>query len=317
MTCASMTRSLTLLAALSGTFALGATSASADVTKAQCVDANTSAQTSRRAGKLALAREQLRLCGDPHCPRIVRDDCTRRLEEVDNAQPSIVFDVKDAAGGDIGDVEVTVDGQVVTHKLDGTAVAVDPGSHTFGFRVDEEPPTQQILVVKEGEKSRRLTVTLGHPLGVEDPPPPKQKPPPPKLEPPTPPPQPPAERSSAATVASVALAGAGVVGLGLGTIFGVLASSKWSAAKSACGTPTTCPGTGYADAVSDHDASVTDGTVATAAFIAGGALLAGGAAVYFFSAPSSDAARSSSSARVHVVPRFAPGSAGLEIGGTL
>ena len=315
--------SRSLAAAVASALVLGGVPARADLTKAQCVDANVSAQNHRRAGKLALARDQLRLCSDPRCPRLVRDDCTQRLEEVDGAQPTIVFDVKDAAGGDIGDVEVSVDGKVVTQKLDGTAVAVDPGEHTFSFRIDDQDVKPQVLLVKEGERSRRLTVKLGPEYGaVPVNPQPKQDDEP-RLPPPPPPPlPPPAQRSTAATAGSIALGGAGIVGLGVGALLGVLASSNWSSAKSACGTPTTCPGSGYSVATSDHDSAVTDGAVSTVAFVAGGALLAGGAALYFFSAPSAAGrpARSSPAAPaavMHITPRFAPGSAGIEIGGAL
>jgi len=79
-----------LTASLAAAMLLSA-SAFADVTKEQCIDANGQARELRREGKLAAAREQLRLCGNPKCPAMVRDDCAKRLDEVDKAQPTMAF----------------------------------------------------------------------------------------------------------------------------------------------------------------------------------------------------------------------------------
>src|ERR1019366_931213 len=97
-----------LTASLAAAMLLSA-SAFADVTKEQCIDANGQAQELRREGKLAAAREQLRLCGNPKCPAMVRDDCAKRLDEVDKAQPTVAFTVKDATGADVTAVKVMVD----------------------------------------------------------------------------------------------------------------------------------------------------------------------------------------------------------------
>ena len=83
----------------------------ADLTKDQCIDANGKGQELRREGSFAAARLQLRQCATPSCPAMVRDDCTRRLDELESAQPTILFDVKDATGTDLIDVRVSVDGQ--------------------------------------------------------------------------------------------------------------------------------------------------------------------------------------------------------------
>jgi hypothetical protein len=48
---------------------------------------------------------------------MVRDDCTRRLDELDKAQPTIVFEAKDGAGRDLTAVQVTVDGKPLVESL--------------------------------------------------------------------------------------------------------------------------------------------------------------------------------------------------------
>ncbi|HEX8796020.1 MAG TPA: hypothetical protein VF765_33955, partial [Polyangiaceae bacterium] len=116
------------------TIALVASVATADApSKKQCLDADDASQPLRRDGKFSAAREQLRVCGDPACPALVRSDCTRMMADLERAQPTVVFDVKDDAGNDLTDVKVTVDGNPVTPKLTGTALQADPGQHVFAF----------------------------------------------------------------------------------------------------------------------------------------------------------------------------------------
>ena len=49
----------------------------------------------------------------------------------------MVFDVRGAGGGgDIFAVRVSMDGAALVSRLDGSALAVDPGQHTFAFAAD-------------------------------------------------------------------------------------------------------------------------------------------------------------------------------------
>ena len=128
----------------------------ADEAKMQCISANARAQDLRRENKLGLAREQLRLCVDAKCPSVVRSDCTKLLEELETAQPTIVFDAKSGAGADISAVKVTIDGQPFADKLDGSALRVDPGDHTFVFSSPGEPLVAAHYVIKgRGEGATR------------------------------------------------------------------------------------------------------------------------------------------------------------------
>ena len=144
---------------IAGAIALGAPEVGA-ITKDQCVDANTKAQSLRREGNFAAAREQLALCIDRSCPGIVRDDCTQRLDELEHAQPTVVFDAKSAVGDDVVLVHVAVDGVRLADVLDGRALGVDPGQHVFTFAVPGQAPTTYRFVLKEGEKDRRERIVL-------------------------------------------------------------------------------------------------------------------------------------------------------------
>jgi hypothetical protein len=103
----------------------------------------------------------------------------------------------------------------------------------------------------------------------------------------------------------------GVVGVGVGSVFGLLASSAWSSAKNACGGDTShC--TDVSSANSYKSMTTTDGTLSTAAFIAGGVLIAGGALLFFTGAPQA----SGTQATLAVAPALAPGQAGIGMTGS-
>jgi hypothetical protein len=247
----------------------------ADVSKADCVKANASAQQLRIDGKLASARDKLTLCADMTCPAMVRDDCTQRLDELERVQPTLVFQVKDPSGSDVSAVRVTVDGQLVTERLVGKALRVDPGEHVFTFAVDGLPPVSRTFVVNEAEKDRRERIQLGGApaaAGAS-----------PAL---VPTPGTSGAPSDAGTggigtrrLLAFSAGGLGVAGVAVGTVFGILSTSAASRQSNDCASATSCMN--HARALSDHSTAATDGTISTALLIAGGALLAGGVTLFF------------------------------------
>lgn len=101
---------------------------------------------------------------------------------------------------------------------------------------------------------------------------------------------------SAQRTTGLVFGGAGVIGVGLGSFFGLRASSKWSDAKATCTDyPFDC-GTKGTDLSSSARSA---GTVATIAFVAGGALLATGIVLYL------TAPKNESSLALSVGPRAA------------
>lgn len=145
------------------TFALlSSVAAEAGATDVQaCLTSSEKGQRARGAGKLREAREHFLVCGNEGCPSIVRRDCAQWTSELTTALPTVVFGAKDKSGRDLFDVTVTMDGEAITKKLDGKAVFVDPGPHTFRFDTTGAAPVTETLLVKEGEKSRVLTITFG------------------------------------------------------------------------------------------------------------------------------------------------------------
>ena len=82
---------------------------------------------------------------------------------------------------------------------------------------------------------------------------------------------------SAQRMTGLVFGGVGVVGLGLGTFFGLQASSKWSDAKGKC---TDYPYGCGAEGADLRSSAHSQATVSTVAFVAGGALLATGVVLY-------------------------------------
>jgi len=147
------------------TFALEASAFAAD-DKQQCLAASEKAQQLKNAGKLSEAREQLAICSREVCPKLIQSDCTNWTSEIiANLMPSVVPAAKDKKGHDLVDVKLSVDGRVVTETLDGKPIAVDPGVHTFRYEAKGLAPVEEKLVVRQGEKNRIMTVTIG---GDED-----------------------------------------------------------------------------------------------------------------------------------------------------
>ena len=266
-----------------------------------CAAASEEASTLQKQEKLLASKDRYLVCADAACPAEIREECAHRLTEVTDATPSVVFDVKDAAGNDVSAVRVTMDGTLLVDHLGSSALPIDPGDHTFRF--DPADPSQSVekkFVVRDGEKNRHLAVTLGGapatPAAGGAPAPAAASPA--KTDQPAP-----STWSDRKTVALVA-GGVGIIGIGLGAVFGAMTFSQWSAAKNEC-TANNCS-TGSA-AQNDKSAATTSATIADVGFIAGGVLIAG-AAVLWFTAPSG--------AQVQVAPTASAQGAGLTLRGT-
>jgi hypothetical protein len=243
--------------------------------KAACLDASSQAQGLRDAHKLLEARAKLRVCAQQACPAVVQKDCLTWIDAVEQSLPTVVIAAKDGTGRDLFDVKVTADGQPLTTKLTGDAIAMNPGPHAFHFETADGVVLDQQVMVREGVKNQSVAVVLGQATGPAAPTPPTANP---AGQPDTPPDN--ATSSGAGPWRTVGwiTAGVGVVGLGLGTVFGVMAMSDKNAAN--CDASNACQ-------ASSLDSANSAATVSTVGFIAGGVLLAGGVALVLF-APKGD-----------------------------
>jgi hypothetical protein len=296
--------------------ALTSTRAHAQDATTQCIAASEQGLDLRKQEKLLDARKLLATCATTKCPDEIRTTCEQRISEINGVLPAIVFEVKDAAGNDVPNVKLTVDGAVAAGQLGARATPIDPGPHVFTFEAAGQPSVEKRLVVREGERDRHERVVLG----VPDVPVPAASAPPPASQTTvavtpvaatvTPAPESPSTGSPGGTQRAIGLTvgGVGVAGVVIGAVFGLVANSKWSTAKTECG-----PGCG-ADSAAQKDKSDASSaaTVSTVGIVAGAALVAAGVAV-FLTAPS--ASRPATASALRIVPAPGPGGGALFVQG--
>ena len=234
-------RSIAGLLLATTSFGAAASLSAASADKAACVAAYEAEQTARKDGRLREARDKALFCAQAACPAVVRDQCTQWIAEIDQSMPTVVFSVTDDAGNDVTDVEVWVDGVKLVDKLDGKAVAIDPGKHALKLVPASGAPVEQTIVVREGEKNREVKRTLAadrpeastEPGKQPDSTAPDDAKSKPQDAPATPPPELPRERPTPAAV--YVLGAVGLVGLGVFTTFAVLGmQNKTSLDNSGC-----------------------------------------------------------------------------------
>ncbi len=228
--------------------------------KRECVAASEKAQQLRNAGKLIEARDQLAVCGRAECPKIVQGDCTQWMAEVLNALPTVIPAAKDRAGKDIVDARLTIDGKPVTDTLDGKAVPVDPGVHTFRFETKGAAPIEQQVVVRQAEKNRILPVTfaIGEDAATKQHDEQQQQP------------SGGAEKSSGPPIVGFALAGAGLVGGGIAAYLGLSADSDARNLRDTCAPKCT---QSQVDDVKSHQQTAVIVAVASGVIFAAGVAL--------------------------------------------
>jgi hypothetical protein len=263
----------------------GAVEAAPEMTKQQCIAADTHGQELRRSGSFAAARAELATCASDMCPALVRGDCTERLSELDASQPTIVFEVTDNAGHDLADVRVLVDGAVLSARLSGVAVPVDPGEHTFRFEAPGASPTTRRWIIREGEKARAERIALAVGRTPELPPirsataaatPPKGED---RTEP----------SADGQREIGLVAGGVGIAGIAVGAVFGLLAIHAKNEQHTDCGSTASCVDRG--SAISDHASATTLATLSSATFIGGAILAAAGVILYLTAPPQSSTPR--------------------------
>jgi hypothetical protein len=229
----------------------------------QCLAASDASFKAANEHRLRAERAQLLVCAAPSCPGEVRAECLRRVDKVNRQIPTVVFSAQDEHGADLGVVRIAIDHDVVTDHSAGLALELDPGEHTFDFESPGRAPVDKELVIVEGQKGRAERVVFSVVPVVE----------------------PASHWSSSRRWLAAGVGGAGVVGLGLGAAFGIVALEKKRDANKECPSRT-CATQSQVDAWSSASHA---GTTSTVFFIAGGALLAGGAVLWVTSPSHHDA----------------------------
>jgi hypothetical protein len=154
-------------AILAVAFVAGTTlsSVAAATEPASCTEFYEKAQEEKTAGHLNAAFVHLRSCIEPRCPKFIRDDCARWMDQVESALPSVVFAVR-RDGKDVANVDVSCDGKLLVSLLDGKAVPVDPGPHDFSFELPDLSRIHRQVLIREGERNRIIDAEFRSPSPV-------------------------------------------------------------------------------------------------------------------------------------------------------
>jgi hypothetical protein len=238
-----------------------------------------------------------------------------RAAKLESRLPRVQVDVPDASR--VSGLEVRRDGLVVGSAQWGTPVPADPGEHEIVATAPGKLPFAKKLKTEPGK-----TAKLEIPVLEVDPSPSSTPVAGAAAAPATTAPAAPEPTSSGAPPTSdsgadkggpnpliYALAGVGVVGIGVGTVFGLMASSKNEDSKAECQKedPNRCSQAG----VDMRDEAIANGNVATVGFIVGGAALAGAGIWLLVDSGGSEKSPTALAAGV----RTTPGGAGVYLRG--
>ena len=175
-----------------------------------------------------------------------------------------------APGADVDGLEIKRDGVVIGRAQWTTSIPVDPGAHTLTVSAPNRVEAKvQVVVPEAAERVAQIPVLAAARVDkpVEGERPVVVMPPPPVED---------SNKGNTQRLVGLVAGGVGIIGLGIGTIYGLMAKSKKSDSDSHCFEGDVCDADGL---VLRHQASGR-AEVSTVSFIAGGVLLAAGAVLY-------------------------------------
>jgi hypothetical protein len=118
------------------------------------------ARDEEQAGHLRAAAEFFRNCALDSCDSPVQRSCEAKLMRLELDAPSVVPLANDGSGEPLVDAQVTMDGVLLTSRLDGRAFPVDPGLHEFVFSAGGTSFGSTRLVIAQGQRNRQLWMVL-------------------------------------------------------------------------------------------------------------------------------------------------------------
>lgn len=138
-----------------------------------CIEAHTTGQIERDAGRLLSAQTQFTSCTSEVCPAMIRRECVALGESVAAMTPSVVLVAQDADGRAIEGSHATIDGQRTLSSLDGRPLDLDPGTHRFELMLLDGRSQTVMATLRSGEKYRRIVGSFSAlPTPQPSPPPP-------------------------------------------------------------------------------------------------------------------------------------------------
>jgi serine/threonine-protein kinase len=211
---------------------------------------------------------------------------SERTAALENRLSKIAVVVPESA--QVPGLQVRWDDAPLERPLWGSPLPVDPGPHRLFVSAPGRQTHEREVRIEPGPSASTIELFELRPLPDSKPIAPQQPAISPRPAQPVNDARPVGRRPlGAQRVAAIGLGGAGLVGVGIGSFFGLKTISTWQDAKSHCrgtGEPLQCDQRG----IELRDSAHSSGTISTIAFSLGGAALAAGA-VLWFTAPQADA----------------------------
>lgn len=198
---------------------------------AACIKASDQGQEQRDKGLLLEARDTFAACTREVCPAQIRASCTDWASGLAPRIPTLVLAGKDDAGHDITEGTVTLDGKKVEGALSGRAFAVNPGPRTLHVERPGSEPVTLPIVVREGEQRRIVTITLKNVGGSATPTDTGVSKQPTSAS---------ESGGGGPPIGPLVLGGVGLVGIGVGAVFGLMGVGDYNDLKDGCGKTGTC-----------------------------------------------------------------------------
>ncbi len=123
--------------------------------RAECMRAHVATQQLRIDGKLVEAAKQVRICTNASCPGPIVADCGTWMGELEQATPSIVFEIE-IDGHAVTEAKVSVDSVPVADW--SKAVDVDPGTHSIRVEVPSFPAHEEQVQMAQVHRMRLVSV---------------------------------------------------------------------------------------------------------------------------------------------------------------
>jgi hypothetical protein len=125
---------------------------------ASCLSSYEMAQELEEDGHLCEAQAMYLACFRANCGATLEDQCLDKYASLVGEIPTVVPAVTDEAGRIQVDVQVNLDGRLMTSQIDGRAFRVDPGAHQFTFATNRGIFATRNVVLLKGEHNRRILV---------------------------------------------------------------------------------------------------------------------------------------------------------------
>lgn len=191
-----------------------------DTSLERCIADHEHAQVLRAEGRLQQARARLISCSSDKCPDVVRSDCAKWYTDIGAQVPSIVLSAR-KGDRDVFSARVSLNGALLTDSLDGHEIELDPGRYKILVELPDGARKEKEVLVGKGQRARRIEFVFEPAVPalppvvpiMEDEPPPTHRPMP---------------------WGTLVLGGASLLGVGIGTGFGVEAIRQRNELRREC-----------------------------------------------------------------------------------